>query len=168
MFLLCIGTTSTCVHFAYIPKGFKEYSVSVYAVSAMLTTTICFIGVVWNIPTISKYFDYFEKIINQSEVFFHSKVTYIFSVSISWLVKNCAYFKAQASQSTNNVQTNQSHNWNGMSNRCYFCHEISIPGLDAFIFYFELRPILCHGFAERCIFSTLSFLVSHSITLINQ
>lgn len=111
--VLCIGTTSSCVQFFYIPKSFKEYSVSAYAVSAMLTITICYIGVVWNIPTISNYFEYFEKIINQSEPAFEFKFALTFHSNFI-NKRKCVYFRTWTSPSTNNVQTNQSHNWNGM------------------------------------------------------
>lgn len=70
LIVICCGTISTCVDLIFTPKNFKEYTVSAYAVSAMLITTICFVGLIWQMPLMSRYLACFEETINNSELTF--------------------------------------------------------------------------------------------------
>lgn len=67
LIIMCLGTTSTSLDLCCTPKSFKEYTVSAYAVSAMLISTICFIGIVLKIPEMSTFLNCFESTINSSE-----------------------------------------------------------------------------------------------------
>lgn len=154
LIVLCLGTTSTCVDLFYTPKSFKEYTVSAYAVSAMLISTISFIGTVLKIPQMSTYLHCFENTINSSESKpFQGEESVFFSISK-------LYFRTCASHSPKSVYTNQSYSWTGMQNPRNFYHEISVFGGDAVKSNFELFSILRRRLAGRCFCAPVSILVS--------
>lgn len=107
LIVLCLGTMSTFVDLFYVPESFKEYTVSAYAVSAMLISTVCFVGFVMKIPQMATYLNCFENTINTSEFAFKpSKIVYSFT---SKLYESLFHFRACASHSPKDVCRNQSH-----------------------------------------------------------
>lgn len=110
LILLCIGTISTCVDLFYTPKNFREYTISAYAVSAMVITTICFLGMIWQTQPMSKYLDCFEKTINKSKFAF----TQLSNFNFITRRKNICHFRTNVFYFSKVVHTNQSHSGIGM------------------------------------------------------
>lgn len=92
--VLIIGIILSCVHLLYIAKSFNEFTYSLYAMSSMLTGTICFAAMVWKMQPMSKYVDRLESTINKSEYTFQFERSFSVSFNSLWVQdKNLIQFQ---------------------------------------------------------------------------